>query len=102
MAKNEIKEQLKSYEENINNIPLVIDPCKICKVYKENRGYEISIRVDTCVYKDGRCKECCWFYDSKFEIGVSDNSSATSRHKSKMLTDKKPCVDCDNGCNWEK
>ena len=54
MAKKELKEQLKSYEGYINDIPLVIDPCKMCKVYKENRGYEISIRVDTCVYKDGR------------------------------------------------
>ena len=27
MAKNEIKEQLKSYEGYINYIPLVIDPC---------------------------------------------------------------------------
>ena len=68
MAKKELKEQLKSYEGYINDIPLVIDPCKMCKVYKENRGYEISIRVDTCVYKDGRFKECCWFYDSKFKV----------------------------------
>ena len=22
--------------------------------------------------------------------------------KAKMLTDEKPCKDCDNGCNWEK
>ena len=102
MAKKELKEQLKSYEGYINDIPLVIDPCKQCKVFKENRGYEISIRVDTCVYKDGRCKKCCWFYDSKFEMEVDDNSCATCRHKAKMLTDKKPCKDCDNGCNWEK
>lgn len=38
----------------------------------------------------------------KFEIEVDDNSCATCRHKAKMLTDKKPCKDCDNGCNWEK
>lgn len=29
MAKKEIKEQLKKYERNINDIPLVIDPCKM-------------------------------------------------------------------------
>ena len=68
MAKKDLKEQLKSYEGYINDIPLVIDPCKQCKVFKENKGYEISIRVDTCLYKDGRCKECCWYYDSKFEV----------------------------------
>ena len=54
MAKKELNEQLKSYEGYINDISLSIDPCKMCKVYKENRGYEISIRVDTCVYKAGR------------------------------------------------
>ena len=31
MAKNELKEQLKSYEGYINDIPLVIDPCRQCK-----------------------------------------------------------------------
>ena len=58
MAKNELKEQLKSYEGYINDIPLVIDPCKMCKVYKEKDEYI-----------EGVCKECCWFYDSKFEVG---------------------------------
>ena len=28
MAKKELKEQLKSYEGYINDIPLVIDPCR--------------------------------------------------------------------------
>ena len=101
MAKNELKEQLKSYEETVNNIPLVIDPCKMCKVYKENKGYEISIRVDTCLYKDGRCKECCWYYDSKFEIGVSDNSCRTCKHYDKITSGKEPCNSCDNGNRWQ-
>lgn len=70
MAKKELKEQLKSYEGYINDIPLVIDPCKQCKVYLENRGYETS-HTDYCgVYIRGRCEECCWYYDSKFEVGV--------------------------------
>lgn len=96
MAKKELKEQLKSYEGYINDIPLVIDPCKMCK-HKDHtqkdfqRNYNIEI-----------CKECCWWYPSKFEMGIDDNSCETCRHKAKMLTDKKPCKDCDNGCNWEK
>ena len=90
MAKKELKEQLKSYEGYINDIPLVIDPCKMCKNHSEEKGYEVV------------CATCCWYYNSKFEIGVSDNSCATCRHKEKMLTDKKPCKDCDNGCNWGK
>jgi hypothetical protein len=105
MAKKELEEQLKSYEGYINDIPLVIDPCKQCKVFKENKGYEFEhkeINGGTITTSQGRCKECCWFYDSKFEMEVDDNSCATCRHKAKMLTDKKPCKDCDNGCNWEK
>lgn len=101
MAKNEIKEQLKSYEENINDIPLVIDPCNQCKVYKAKGGYDTGHFDSNGDWVEGACKECCWFYDSKFEIGVDDNSCETCRHKAKMLTDKKPCKDCDNGCNWE-
>ena len=56
MAKKELKEQLKSYEGYINDIPLVINPCKQCKNHSEEKGYEAV------------CATCCWFYDSKFEI----------------------------------
>lgn len=56
MAKKELKEQLKSYEEYINDIPYVIDPCKVCKNHTEEKGYE------------EKCATCCWFYDSKFEV----------------------------------
>ena len=94
MAKKELKEQLKSYEGYINDIPLVIDPCKQCK--KQKRKSDIVLGYSE------ECKECCWYYDSKFELEVDDNTCATCRHKAKMLTDKKPCKDCDNGCNWEK
>ncbi len=71
MAKKELKEQLKSYEGYINDIPLVIDPCKQCKVFKEHKGYEFEhkeINGGTITISQGRCKECCWFYDSKFEV----------------------------------
>ena len=40
MAKKELKEQLKSYEGYINDIPLVIDPCKMCKIYKARGDYD--------------------------------------------------------------
>ena len=56
MAKKELKEQLKSYEGYINDIPYVIDPCKVCKNHTEEKGYE------------EKCTTCCWFYDSKFEV----------------------------------
>ena len=101
MAKKELKEQLKSYEGYINDIPLVIDPCKMCKIYKEKGGYDTGHLNSNGDWVEGACKQCCWFYDSKFEMGIYDNSCATCRHKAKMLTDKKPCKDCDNGCNWE-
>lgn len=37
------KEQIKGFEEAINNIPLVIDPCKMCKIYKEKGGSNMSM-----------------------------------------------------------
>ena len=73
MAKKELKEQLKSYEGYINDIPLVIDPCKQCKVYKEKGGYEYTrqeIKGATVTTSQGRCIGRCWFYDSKFEVSI--------------------------------
>ncbi len=35
VKKTELKDQLESYEGYINDIPLVIDPCKMCKIYKQ-------------------------------------------------------------------
>lgn len=68
MAKKELKEQLKSYEGYINDIPLVIDPCKMCKVYKAKGGYDTGYFDSNGDWEEGACKECCWFYDSKFEV----------------------------------
>ena len=68
MAKKELKEQLKSYEGYINDIPLVIDPCKMCKIYKKHNGWFMSEFKDG-EWEEGTCKQCCWFYDSKFETG---------------------------------
>ena len=52
----QISDQLKSLEGYINDIPLVIDPCNICKHHTQLQ------------YEEG-CHECTWFYDSKFEAG---------------------------------
>lgn len=69
MAKNEIKEQLKSFEGYINDIPLVIDPCKMCKIYKEHKGWFMD-EFKNGEWKEGPCKKCCWFYGSRFEVSI--------------------------------
>ena len=68
MAKKELKEQLKSYEGYINDIPLVIDPCKMCKIYKTKGGYDTGHFDNNGDWVEGACKMCCWYYDSKFEV----------------------------------
>ena len=62
MAKKELNDQLKSYESYINDIPLVIDPCRMCKNIDANKESHVK-NIDVC-------KICCWFYDSKFEVDV--------------------------------
>lgn len=37
MRKRELKDQLKSYESYINDIPLVIDHCRMCKYIDDNK-----------------------------------------------------------------
>lgn len=68
MAQKELKDQLKSYEGYINDIPLVIDPCKMCKIYKDHNGYDIGDRLVNGVWQKGYCDDCCWCYNSKFEV----------------------------------
>ena len=69
MAKKELKEQLKSYEGYINDIPLVIDPCKQCKIYKAKGGYDTGHFDSDGQWDDSNsCKMCCWYYDSKFKV----------------------------------
>lgn len=62
MAKKELNEQLKSYEGYINDIPLVIDPCRDCEFIDDNKQSHFD--------NTDMCKQCCWYYDSKFEIKV--------------------------------
>ena len=61
LAKSELKKQLVSYKSYINDIPNVIDPCKMCKFIDENKLSHVD-NTDIC-------KKCCWYYDSKFEVG---------------------------------
>ena len=71
VKKTELKDQLESYEGYINDIPLVIDPCKMCKVYKAKGGYDTGHFDSDGQWDDSNsCKMCCWYYDSKFEVGV--------------------------------
>ena len=67
MAKKELKEQLKSYEGYINDIPLAIDPCKMCKHSRDKGKRKSDFLPD---YDRWTCELCCWFYDSKFEVKV--------------------------------
>lgn len=55
--KEQPAEQLAEYEKRINEIPLVIDPCKMCK--NEERKTEEQIE---------KCRLCCWYYASSFEV----------------------------------
>lgn len=62
MPKKELKDQLESFSSYINDIPLVIDPCKLCKyIDKDKESHSDHIDV---------CKECSWYYPSKFEVNV--------------------------------
>ena len=40
MSKPELKDQLKSLESYFNDVPLVLDPCKMCLNYDEEKGYK--------------------------------------------------------------
>lgn len=70
VKKTELKDQLESYEGYINDIPLVINPCKMCKIYKAKGGYDTGHFDSDGQWDDSNsCKMCCWYYDSKFEVG---------------------------------
>jgi hypothetical protein len=68
-SEQKISDQLKSLEEYINDIPMAIDPCKICKIYKKNDGYDFAHQDEKGSWEKGPCNECCWFYASNFEAG---------------------------------
>lgn len=47
--------KLKVLDSYINDIPLIVDPCNLCK-NKINGTFQIE------------CSECCYYYASKFKI----------------------------------
>jgi hypothetical protein len=71
MSKQELKDQIASFESYVNDMPLVIDLCRMCRVYKDNNdSYEYTVKNKDGDFVDGRCLSCCWFYDSKFEVQI--------------------------------
>lgn len=54
-----LKEQLQILETYINDVPLIIDPCRECKWIDDNRESHIK--------NTDMCKQCCWYYDSQFK-----------------------------------
>ena len=58
MSKPELKDQLKILESYFNIVPFVLDPCKICKNYDEEKGYKEE------------CSICCYYYGSNFEVKI--------------------------------
>ena len=55
MSKQELKNQLESLE-SFNDVPLALDPCKMCLNYDEEKGYK------------EKCSTCCYWYGSNFEV----------------------------------
>jgi hypothetical protein len=70
MSKPKIRDQLKSLESYINDIPAVMDPCKMCDIYKKNNNnYDWDHVDEHGDHVEGKCKNCCWFYPSNFKTG---------------------------------
>lgn len=69
LLRNKTMKDKKSFTDLIKNIPLCINPCKMCKIYKKHNKYDAGDRLVKGVWGKGVCDGCCWFYDSKFEIG---------------------------------
>jgi hypothetical protein len=53
----DMNKQTAILENNINDIPLIIDPCRLCK---KRQGTPNGSFAEECF-------ECCYFYGSKFE-----------------------------------
>lgn len=60
MVEKVIIDLLANLESHVNDIPYVINPCKACRYIDEGR--------ETHVKNFATCKDCCWYYDSKFEV----------------------------------
>lgn len=58
MSKQELENQLKSLESYFNDIPFVLDPCKMCLNYDNEKGYTEE------------CSTCCYWYGSNFKVKI--------------------------------
>lgn len=56
----DMNKQTAILENYINDIPLIIDPCRLCVNCTGVRG-------DITTHLTENCKDCCYFYGSKFE-----------------------------------
>lgn len=54
-------EQLQSFESYINDLPRVITPCRLCVNCTDVCG-------DITTHIVENCKDCCYFYGSKFKV----------------------------------
>ena len=56
-----MKKGVEILESYINDIPLVINPCRLCVNCTGVQDGLITHLVENC-------KDCCYFYGSKFEV----------------------------------
>lgn len=56
-SRKELKDQLEVFENYINDIPNVIDPCSQC----EFKDRSIWANLE-------KCKDCCYYYPGNFKI----------------------------------
>ena len=60
MTKKELEEQLDVLETYINDVPLIIAPCRMCVFIDDNKQSHVK--------NTDMCKQCCWYYDSQFRL----------------------------------
>ena len=70
MKNSELIDPLKKYEAYIRNIMNEMDPCMMCKVYKEHKGYDRDHYDEQGELVRGICSQCSCFYECKFEVDV--------------------------------
>ena len=68
---NKLYSNLQVLENYINDVPMIINPCRLC----ENCNDEIH---NTKV-----CVDCCYFYGSKLKIKEVNNENSNSKRSTK-------------------
>jgi hypothetical protein len=70
MSRKELKDQLEVFENYINDIPNVIDPCSHCEF------------KDRSIWDDlEKCRGCCYYYPSNFKIETGKTKQAKESKK---------------------